>query len=98
MLSILAPATEEVEMEEENKHGFCGQLFWMPPGTGSPQMHDMKYPVSPDEREPGAQFRKVPTAESDFTAAVLVGINHIDIAKMPAMVLTTKQLRDRPGL
>jgi len=58
----------------------------------------MKYPVSPDERKPGAQIRKVPTAEGDFTTAELVGINHIDIAKMPAMVLATKQLRDRPGL
>jgi hypothetical protein len=42
--------------------------------------------------------RKVPIAEGDFTFAELVWINHIDIAKMPAMVLTTKQLPDRPVL
>jgi len=47
----------------------------------------MKYPVSPDERKLGAQIRKVPIAEGDFTTAELVGINHIDIAKMPAWYL-----------
>ena len=49
----------------------------------------------PNMREGG---EKSPDCRVDFTTAELVGINHIDIAKMPAMVLTTKQLRDRPGL
>lgn len=50
----------------------------------------MKYPVSPNEGNPGAQTEKVPTTDGDFTTAELVGINHIDIAKMPAIVLATK--------
>ena len=50
----------------------------------------MKYPVSPNEGKPGAQTEKVPTTDGDFTTAELVGIKHIDIAKMPAMVLATK--------
>ena len=54
--------------------------------------------VHPEVAREKGTAREVPIFEEDFTTAELVGINHIDIAKMPAMVLATKQLRDRPVL